>query len=860
MKINARTMLAVLAAAVFVAAAVLGSKHWAARNRAAENERRAAEMQQYLDAARQAERVSDWAAARSAAERAAELAQGTEVDETFRQPVEQLLADVALVERLEQIRREQFQHVKEGAFDHAATDRAFAAVFRQHGFDLDAQTGEQTAERIRARPELVAALASALDDWALCRLRGRDKDGAAALIAIARDSDLELQRRQVRAALAGNDQWKLDELAASEVVRKMPPGMLTLLAMNLPSGPASEQAVELLKLSQQQRSDDFWVGLMLADALGSGDPPQREESIALYRRAIELQPKFAGAHENLGAALAATGELDEAITSFRRAIELRPEVAAVHHRLGAALRSADRREEAIASFRRAIELDSKFALAHRDLGIALSEQGEGNEAIASLRQALELSPQQPEALLHLGINLQKRGLAMEAAEILRQVIQLQPESALAHFYLGMALESMTPIEYFGLPPGVVRARVVVAGGRPVAQPAPAMQNIEEAIAFYRQAIELDPQMAQAHHQLGMLLEKAGRPDEAIVPYRRVVELRPNDADALLRLGDLLAGRDSPDEMLAAYSKVADLKPGNVAVRIKQAKALALARKFVEAEKALDKLKPADLQQNSADAREALDLLVNWSGGEHRWKDTDRYLNTLVYGSASGGYLDEGFLHNTMFELMYAPLLLETGDMARYEALRDSALARHGSTRNTMFAERMIMVSLLKPADELQMSVISSLADVTAKINPRTIVHMLRWAYIVQALFEYRSGRYEQALEWGQKCLDLGPHPAVTERARVVMAMSYAKLNQREKAQAELAQCRAHIEEMRQGILDATVYEEGGFWHATNASDKIYNEKGFWHDWLINHILLREALAVLEKGPEVGAEQAADAGK
>jgi rhamnogalacturonyl hydrolase YesR len=93
-----------------------------------------------------------------------------------------------------------------------------------------------------------------------------------------------------------------------------------------------------------------------------------------------------------------------------------------------------------------------------------------------------------------------------------------------------------------------------------------------------------------------------------------------------------------------------------------------------------------------------------------------------------------------------------------------------------------------------------------------------------------------------------------------MAMSYAKLNQREKAQAELAQCRAHIEEMRQGILDATVYEEGGFWHATNASDKIYNEKGFWHDWLINHILLREALAVLEKGPEVGAEQAADAGK
>ncbi len=50
-----------------------------------------------------------------------------------------------------------------------------------------------------------------------------------------------------------------------------------------------------------------------------------EEAIDCYRRAIELNPKFASAHISLGIVLMEKGQLDESIVCFQRAIELDPE-------------------------------------------------------------------------------------------------------------------------------------------------------------------------------------------------------------------------------------------------------------------------------------------------------------------------------------------------------------------------------------------------------------------------------------------------------------------------------------------------------------------------------------------------------
>ena len=63
------------------------------------------------------------------------------------------------------------------------------------------------------------------------------------------------------------------------------------------------------------------------------DQGNLDEAVACYRRALELKPDFAEAHNNLGNALKDQGKLDEAVACYRRALELKPDYAAAHSNL-----------------------------------------------------------------------------------------------------------------------------------------------------------------------------------------------------------------------------------------------------------------------------------------------------------------------------------------------------------------------------------------------------------------------------------------------------------------------------------------------------------------------------------------------
>ena len=86
-------------------------------------------------------------------------------------------------------------------------------------------------------------------------------------------------------------------------------------------------------------------------------------------------------------------------------------------------------------------------------------------------------------------------------------------------------------------------------------------RIDEAIASYREAIELDPKFAAAHHNLGNALVATGRVDEAIVCYQKAIELDPNDADARTRLTQSQRMAQVRDKF-AAFRKGSYTPPSN----------------------------------------------------------------------------------------------------------------------------------------------------------------------------------------------------------------------------------------------------------------------------------------------------------
>ncbi len=128
----------------------------------------------------------------------------------------------------------------------------------------------------------------------------------------------------------------------------------------------------------------------------------------------------------------------------------------------------------------------------------------------------------------------------------------------------------------------------------------------EAMAHYRKAVELDPDYPEAQMNLGVALAAAGSLDEAIAHYRTALELDPESVEAYSNLGAALAAAGRLDQAVAAYSKALELAPSHAEVQSNLGVALARAGRLDEAILHLDqafqaKPESAEIHNNLARA-------------------------------------------------------------------------------------------------------------------------------------------------------------------------------------------------------------------------------------------------------------------
>ena len=89
-------------------------------------------------------------------------------------------------------------------------------------------------------------------------------------------------------------------------------------------------------------------------------------------------------------------------------------------------------------------------------------------------------------------------------------------------------------------------------------------QLDEAIACYKKAIELDPKFAEAHTSMGSAMSSKGQLDEAIAWHRKAIELDPKLAAAHTNLGLALQDKGQLDEAIACHRKAIELKPKSAA--------------------------------------------------------------------------------------------------------------------------------------------------------------------------------------------------------------------------------------------------------------------------------------------------------
>ncbi|MCA9656148.1 MAG: tetratricopeptide repeat protein [Myxococcales bacterium] len=175
------------------------------------------------------------------------------------------------------------------------------------------------------------------------------------------------------------------------------------------------------------------------------------EAEQAYRKALQLEPGMAIAHNNLGNVLRDRGLLHEAALAYREALRLSPELFAAAANLAQVLARLDDtpRQEVLVAHERALAIAERAGLRTTDVANALNARaglllaaGEDEAAVACLREAIAIDPSFVEAHLNLA-HAHARALRLElAVEPLRAAIALRPDELGPYRRLAMVLRRL----------------------------------------------------------------------------------------------------------------------------------------------------------------------------------------------------------------------------------------------------------------------------------------------------------------------------------------------------------------------------------------------------------------------------------
>jgi tetratricopeptide (TPR) repeat protein len=304
-----------------------------------------------------------------------------------------------------------------------------------------------------------------------------------------------------------------DELmteAAAAVMEKIKPSLNAIVLYT--DKDKREQSVlkadEIIARFKESDVNVQWAYVIKGnDLLDKGEFPEAEK---MFRKAIGLNWSNPQPHIQLGLALQGQGKLDEAIKQFQRVLGIDPKSAKAYNNIGAALvRKADLTktppDQAIAAYRRAIEVDPSYSLSYNNLGLVLYNHGNVDEAIVRYGEAIKVDPNYLFAHWNLAYALERQAKLDQALDHYRAAIECtkdRQQLAILHTSVGNILKQMAGTD----------------------------GNLDGAIAEYRRALGYDPDYYWAHNNLGLIWDAQGKIEEAIAEFRSATKIYPEMED------------------------------------------------------------------------------------------------------------------------------------------------------------------------------------------------------------------------------------------------------------------------------------------------------------------------------------------
>lgn len=286
------------------------------------------------------------------------------------------------------------------------------------------------------------------------------------------------------------------------------------------------------------------------------------EAIEYYRQAIQTKPDSAWAYNNWGAVLANQKDYASAIQHYRRALQINPDYNVPLSNWAKAIKRLPDPQTGLAEFRQAIESDFPSARGYYELGITLWEQQQHADALATFERAIDQDPSLADAYVYCGLAHDKLGELDKAISCYQQASNLNPDSALTYNNWGWVLEQKQ--DFVAATEKYKQAlRVDSSFETAYANWLSSMMKLpdpEAELISMRHTIESEFSTAAGYNALGRALyTEFKRYDEARQCFNKAIQVDPEYADAHFNLGNLLRDMFLYDEAMEKYQLVVKIE-------------------------------------------------------------------------------------------------------------------------------------------------------------------------------------------------------------------------------------------------------------------------------------------------------------
>jgi len=336
-----------------------------------------------------------------------------------------------------------------------------------------------------------------------------------------------------------------------------------------------------------------------------------ERAIPLFEDVVAEDYRNFSAHFGLGVAYLRSGRLKEALFEFRQLTQLYPNRYEAWYNLGVTLAELGDWQGAVDAFSRAIAIGleknlepEKLRPAYLALAEAYRKLGNAESAAATLAQAYQKLPGDTEIALLLAESLIEVGRSDEAIPYLYDVLAKDRKNVGAVLLLADALadHGLYHRALKELDRALARtedpkdrARLLYKKALVLAKSGADQKEVE---ALIKQAIALDPELWQAHYDLGRMRLAVGDAKGALEAFTQAARANPEDPKVLLGLAAAYDALGKPKEAYALAQKALEKAKGREKLEAlfllgKSAAQLGLYEQAVEALKQVVAARPSD---------------------------------------------------------------------------------------------------------------------------------------------------------------------------------------------------------------------------------------------------------------------------